>query len=180
MRFRFFTLLLLFYLSLTSYVVPQLLMTQEDALKSIFPDSQKVTRHTIFLEDDQVEKIQNLARFKLESKIVSYYTDADGKNAPTAFVFFEKSTVRTKDAIFMVVLNPDGTTRLIKMLAFYEPFDYMPIPRWFKLFNNREFDSSLWPDRGIDTITGATLTVHAVTFGVRKILATYIVAINSH
>ena len=152
-------------------------MTQNEALKLAFPDSAKVVRQTLFLDDEQVEQIQKRARTKLDSKIITYYTDAVGSRA-TAFAFFEKNTIRTKDEILMIVLNADGTVKFIEMLAFYEPFDYLPIPKWFGLFQKKALTDKLWPNHDIHNITGATLTVQAATLGVRKILALYEVAIR--
>ena len=155
----------------------QVLMTRDEALTQVFPDSQNVTRHTIFLNDSQVDRIQKRAHTKLESRIMTYYTDSATKKTAT-FVFFEKNRVRTKDEIFMVVVNADGTVKYIEMLAFYEPFDYFPMARWLKLFIDKPLTKKLWPNRDINNITGATLTAHAITFGVRKILAIYDIAIR--
>ena len=103
----------------------QLFMTQEEAIEYVSSDSLKLVRRTLFLDSEQAERIEKNARIKLESKIITYYSGAIA-GQPPIFVFFERNKVRTKDEVFMVVLNADATVRLIKMLAFYEPPDYIP------------------------------------------------------
>ena len=156
----------------------QVFKSQQEALRIAFPDSQKVARKTVFLDDSQVQKIQKRARAKVESKIVTFYID-ESENGPTAFVFFERNTVRTKDEIFMVVVNPDASVRFIEMLAFYEPHDYLPTSKWFELFELKSLNDKLWPNREIHAVSGATLSVQAITLGVRKTLAIYKEVIQS-
>ena len=164
------------FLFVASNLKAQLMRTQEDALKLAFPTA-KVERLTVFLTETQVEQIQKLAHVKLESKLVTYYVGRSGSEI-AGFAFFEKNTVRTKEEIFMVVLNPDGSVRFVEMLAFYEPFDYLPTSRWLKLFGGKSLTDGLWPGREIHNITGATLTARAVTLGVRKVLATFKLAVH--
>lgn len=154
----------------------QLLMTQEQALQQAFPPGTRIKRHTLFLNDEQVEQIQRRARAALASKLVTYYSDSSG--AAPQLVFFEKNTVRTRDEIFMVIIDRSGQVQRIEMLAFYEPLDYLPPPRWLALFRGKPLSDKLWPQQEIHNITGATLTARAVTLGVRRILATFELAIK--
>ncbi len=154
----------------------QVFKNQDTALKSVFGNVADVQRKTIFLTDDQAAQIQKVAKTKIGSKIVTYYSGLK-PDSTTAYVFFETNIVRTKRETFMVVLNPDATVASVEMLAFYEPRDYLPRENWFKLFTNKFLNENFWPKREIHAVSGATLTVRAVTLGVRKIMALYQVAI---
>lgn len=167
----------LIVLASPEWAISQVLRTQEEALTLAFGDSAQVSRHTLFLDEEQVKRIEHAAKCKLDSKIATYYAGAESDTV-SGYAFFERNTVRTKDEIFMVVVNPNGTVRFVEMLAFYEPMDYFPTPRWFKLFVGKLLDNELWPERGVNGITGATLTVRAVTQGVRKVLAIYQEAVH--
>lgn len=156
----------------------QVFCTQTEALARAFPNAQKIQRRTLFLSEEQVQTIAKLAQTPVESKLVTYYVDSTAAG-PTGFAFFDKGMVRTKEEVLMIVLNPDGSVRTVEMLAFYEPLDYLPPPRWLKLFQTKFLNDNLWPNRDIHAITGATLSVRAATFSVRKILATYQIAIAS-
>ncbi len=146
-------------------------MTKDEALKTYFP-GMTVERSTAFLTETERTTIQQKARSKVESKVLTYYVARkDGKVAGT--VFFETQTIRTMPATIMVVIDPDTTVRAVEMLAFYEPPDYRPSDRWIRQFAGRSFNEDLYLKRGIHAISGATLTAQVVTDGVRRLLATY-------
>jgi hypothetical protein len=56
-------------------------------------------------------------------------------------------------------------------LQFGEPPDYLPRERWMTTLAGRVLDDDLWPGRGVRRVTGATLTVEAITQAVRRALA---------
>lgn len=128
-------------------------------------------RKTIFLTDEQVNSIQQQAKAKVESKIVTYYCSKKG------FAFFETRTIRTMPATFIVVVQADGSIDAVEMLAFYEPEDYLPTKKWMSTFEKKTIDDNLWLKRGVYNISGATLSAQAIAESVRKILVTYRIAI---
>lgn len=154
----------------------QVFKTQQKALQEAFPNGVSIERKTLFLTDEQVNQIQRLAKTKLESKIVTFY-EGEKADSITGYAFFESSIVRTKPETFMVVLDKKARIKFVEVLAFYEPLDYLPTSNWFALFTDKILSDKLWPKRDIHNITGATLSVQAITQGVRKMLAIYEVAI---
>ncbi len=172
------------FLSLCSFLLmlvapptrAQVFSTQQQALERTFPKPQTIERRTLFLNDPQVAAIQKLARAKLASKVVAYYA-GQLENQTLGYAFFGAEIVRTKEAIYMAVINPDSSLRAVEILAFAEPADYLPTPRWFELFRGKWLNDNLWPKRDIHNITGATLTTQTITLGVRKMLAIFQVAV---
>jgi len=154
----------------------QVFKTQHKALQEAFPNSDSIERKTLFLTDEQVNQIQILAKTKLESKIVTFYV-GEKTDSITGYAFFETNIVRTKPETFMVVSDKKARVKYVEILAFYEPLDYLPTSNWFALFADKILSDKLWPKRDIHNITGATLSVQAITQGVRKMLAIYEVAI---
>lgn len=168
--------LLLVLFALVSPTVAQVFSTQQQALERAFPKPQTIERRTLFLDEKQVATIQKLARAKIESKIIAYYFGKDGDKI-SGYAFFATDIVRTKAATYMAVVNPDGTIRVVEILAFYEPMDYFPTRRWLDLFRGKFLNDNLWPKQDIHNITGATLTTQALTQGVRRMLAIFHVAV---
>ena len=109
--------------------------------------------------------------------MVTYYVGKSTRGIH-GYAFFETHIVRTMPETFMAVVNPDGNLKFVEILAFYEPEDYLPPRRWLDLFRGRKLGDDLWVKRGIRNITGATLTTQAITDGIRRILATFRVAIK--
>ena len=81
--------------------------------------------------------------------------------------------VRTKQEVYLVVINPDSSIKQVEILAFYEPEEYLPSKRWFQKFAGKILDNELWPRRGISAVTGATLSVNGITQEIRKVLAVF-------
>ena len=162
---------MLLSLGLTS-LSGKVLKTKDNALQDAFPAGTTITRTTLFLTGEQIDKVNTMAKVKCRSKLITYYT-ASQADSVIGFAFFDSHIVRTKSETFMLIVRVDGTIQDLQMLAFYEPLDYLPTPGWFSLFQNKQLDDSLWPNRAIDTVSGATLTTQAVTREVRKILAIY-------
>jgi hypothetical protein len=150
------------------------MMTKEAALKLHF--SGKAERHILFLTDDQVDAIQDLARAKVTSKIVTYYSGVDSLGN-RGYAFFETHIVRTMPETFLVIVNSNRTIRVVDILAFYEPEDYLPPKRWLSLFTGKMLTEDFWVKRGIRHITGATLSTHALTSALRQILAIFEIAV---
>ncbi len=154
----------------------QVFMTKDEALKRVFPEGTQIERKTIFLMPQQIQLIESRAKAKVESKVVTYYT---GKQRDTVvgYVFFETHVVRTMPETFLLVVSPVGVVQRVEILAFYEPEDYLPPQRWLGLFRGKVLDDDLWVKRGIQAISGATLSAQAITSGVRRLLATFQIAV---
>lgn len=147
----------------------QVFLSQEAALERAFADADTVERHTLFLADSSVAQLSARARTPIESPIVVYYTGRrDG--AILGHAFFETRVVRTKEAVVMTVISPDATVESVTVLAFFEPMDYLPIPRWLERFTGKALDDRLVPGQGVDAVSGATLTTRAISDMVRRAL----------
>ncbi|MEX0601983.1 MAG: FMN-binding protein [Bacteroidota bacterium] len=167
-----FSLILFAALLPLFYAPAQVYLTRDEALELYFPGALSIGRKTVFLTDEQVRDIQNTARARVNSRILTYYV-GEGPSGPTGYAFFETHVVRTMPETFMAVVNPDGTIRAVEILAFYEPEDYLPPKRWLGLFRDRPLSNDLWLKRGVQNIVGATLSAQAITEGVRRALAAF-------
>jgi len=153
-----------------------LLLTRDEALNIAFPDADSVEKMDIFLNKTQVEKIESLSYSKLDSKIYIFYKFNKG-NDTLGYAVINTHLLRTKSETVMYVIDHDGRLINAEILAFFEPSEYMQSDKWLELFENRNLDKDLRIDKDIPNITGATITTHAFTESVRKVLAIFQVAI---
>ncbi|MFN0118168.1 MAG: FMN-binding protein [Elusimicrobiota bacterium] len=153
-------------------------MTQGQALNLVFSSGTVIERKNLYLNDEQKKNIELRAKSKLDFGLVTYYVGTNADGGTNGFVFFNSHRVRTMPETMMACVNPDGSLRLVEILAFYEPADYLPPKKWFELFPNKKLNEDLWVKRGIRNVTGATLTTQAITENVRRILAIFEVAIK--
>jgi len=150
--------------------------TQQEAIHSAFP-SQQVGRKTLFLTQEQVQRIERLARTKVDSRIVTYYVAKDASGV-AGVAFFDRQLVRTMPVTFDVVVKPSGNLDRVEILSFDEPDDYLPPLRWLQLYRNRVLNDDLAIGHAIPHITGASLTSQAMNDGVRRALATFEVCLK--
>lgn len=150
---------------------------QDEAMQIAFPEAENVEALTFILNETEKLRVEALARAPLESKLFTFYRGSKGGQI-MGYAAIESSVVRTLPAAFLVVLTPKGQVVKTVMLAFHEPLDYLPSERWLEQFANKRLDPDLWPQRGIAGIVGSTLSVRAVTMGVRKVLALFRVLIQ--
>lgn len=102
-----------------------------------------------------------------------YRASCEGAAGGTAY--FDAHRVRTLPETLMVVVDPEGRVARVELLSFDEPPEYIPREGWYGQFPGEELDADLELSRGIDGVTGATLTARATTEAVRRVLALHLV-----
>ena len=152
--------------------------SQNEALELAFPDAEKVASNTFILDEDQVDRIESLAKCELDSKLVKIYTGLR-EGEVLGYALIDVHNVRTLPEAFMIVLSPTGAVRSLRVLAFHEPLEYKPTSRWYRQFDNRSIEAPLRVGGDIHGVVGATLSARATTRGVRRALAYYEVLLQS-
>jgi len=156
-------------LALAAPARSEVLLTEKAALDRAFPGA-TTKRRTVYLTPEQVEAVQKAARSRLPSAIVTVYEASSGGDVVGRAVL-DTSVVRTMPATVLTVIATDGRLEMALVLQFTEPPDYLPREGWLKTLQGRALDDDLWPGRGVRRVTGATLTVQALTDAVRRALA---------
>jgi hypothetical protein len=151
---------------------------RDEAIKLAFPDADKVETRDFFLTTEQRTAIEERAKAKLDSDLLTVYVGHRGGSV-SGYALLDTHVVRTLPETFMIVLSPDGRVTSTYVLAFYEPTEYMPNERWLEQFKDKREDSDLRIGRGIAAITGSTLTSHAVTAAVRRAVAIHFLLLRS-
>jgi hypothetical protein len=148
-------------------------LTQADALKLAFPAGSTVERTTAFLTEAQLGAARSRAGkgIDIASALVTRYVGKDAQGRVLGTAYFDTHRVRTLDETIMVVVDPADRTVRVEILSFAEPPDYLPKKKWLEQFAGRALDPELSVQRGIHVITGATLSSHAATDAVRRVLA---------
>ncbi len=147
-------------------------LTQEEALREAFPQADSVERRTAYLTEGQLSRARASAGrgVAIESEIVTHYVALEG-GIPIGVAYFDSHRVRTLPEVLMIVVGRDHRIHRVRVLRFSEPPEYRPPDRWLARFVGRVLDGDLSERRGIDGITGATLTTRAVTSATRRVLA---------
>lgn len=150
--------------------------SRQEALQLAFPDAERIDKKTWVLTPEQTASIESHARTKVESKLVTIFTAWRGDDV-LGYAHVDVHTVRTHPEAFMVVLDPEGVVRSVRVLAFHEPLDYLPADRWYAVFEGKTSQDRLRVDGDIHGVVGATLSTRAAAAGVRRMLAYHAVLI---
>lgn len=155
----------------------EVLHSQQSALKLAFPGAVQVTPKNVFLTQAEVKSIQSQSGARLDSRMITVYVGRKS-GLCTGYAFLDTHRVRTKPETLMIVITPQGQVEAVHVLAFFEPKEYLPRPRWLGQFKRRGLSSRLQVGYQIAGVAGATMTTQAVTQAVRRALAVHRVALG--
>jgi hypothetical protein len=152
-------------------------LAKDEALALAFPDADRVDARSVLLTAAQKAAVEERTGAALESQLWTIYEGWRGTERQ-GYALIDNHVVRTLPEAVMVVLDPSGRVRRVEVLAFYEPPEYQPSERWIDQFEGRRLDDELALRRGIQGITGATMSAVAMTAGVRRMLAIFEVVVR--
>lgn len=165
---------------LFSLVAPgfaKIFYSKNEAMVLAFGEGAQVETLSLFPDDQQTAKIQQDAKVKLESGLFTFYVGKE-KDKILGYAAIETITVRTKPETLMIVLTPEGELRNVYTLAFHEPPEYQPPERWFGQLNGKPL-ADMDFNKGIQGVSGATLSTRAAVNSVRKVLAVYLTMVKN-
>jgi hypothetical protein len=157
----------------TGAVSARVYLTQQQAIDLAFPPPHAVERRTLYLSDEQAKRAAERAGVPVESRVVPYYVGTLGGKVD-GYAYFDTHLVRTLPETILILLAADARIRRIDIVSFDEPEDYRPSDRWLGQFPGRSFGDELDLQRGIRSLTGATLSARAVTEAARRVLALHL------
>lgn len=144
--------------------------SQKQALAEAFPDATRVERQTHILQREELERIESIFGRELDSRIVVIHT-AWRNGERIGYAHIDVHTVRTQPEAFLIVLEPGGRVRSVRILAFHEPLDYLPTDSWYGQLVGKTRDDTLRVGHDVHGVVGATLSARAAADGVRRMLA---------
>ncbi len=150
---------------------------QGEALELAFPAAVRFERKTYILRPGQVRDIERASRSRLETNLVTLHT-AWADREILGYIHIDVHTVRSKPEGLMVVLDPTRVVSSVRVLAFYEPLDYLPSRRWYAKFMGKSGRDMLRVGHDVDAVSGATLTVRSAAASVRRALAYFDVLLS--
>jgi hypothetical protein len=150
-------------------------MSTEDAQKLMAGDT-TLTPVPVILTPDQAAAIEKDSGVKVFAGSLRAWKAADGG------WFFVDAVIGKHDLItYAVTLDPAGKVRQVEILEYREAYGGdVRNPRWRAQFNGKQHGDTVRIGEGIQNISGATLSCEHVTDGIRRLLATYAIALASH
>ena len=147
-------------------------LSQQEALALAFPGAERVEQRAFVLTSAQKEQIQKLADAPLDSQLLTVHVGWK-EGSVVGYALIDVHKVRTLPQGLMVVLTPDGRVGSVRVLAFYEPQEYLPTDRFRAQYEGKGLDADLQLGRSVQAVAGSTLSSVATTRAVRRSLAIY-------
>lgn len=146
--------------------------SRKGALAAAFPGATSVEGVDLFLTDADAAAIQKAAGVEFPSRLARAYV---GRKADTLLghAFIDTHPVRTFRQTLLIVVGPAGRVAQVLVLAFHEPPEYLAPKGWIAALKGRSLNADMGIGRGVDGITGATMTARSTVAAVRRALALY-------
>jgi len=149
---------------------PQVYLTKKQALEIAFPGAEQIDKEVKWLTEGQKQAIEKITHQTTGESRFTYYIGKKG-GKPMGYMVIDHIIGKSFPITFMVVLNGDGTVRNVEIMVYREPRGWeVKYPSFMSQFFGMNAESDF---RSINSITGATLSVRAITTGVQKAVAAY-------
>ena len=170
-------MLLLWLMTAISPGFATIFYSKNEAMELAFGKGTQVDQLSLFPDEIEAAQIQQDAKVKLDSGLFTFYVGKD-QGKILGYAAIETSTVRTKPETLMIVLTPEGELQKVFTLAFHEPPEYQPPERWFEQLYKRPL-AEMDFNKGVDGISGATLSTRSALNSIRKVMAIFQVMIKN-
>lgn len=148
-------------------------LTVEQAQQLMFPGAQ-LAESFVTLSNEQRQQIERLAGVAVSRPQIRAW------RAPAGGLFIVDEVVGKHELItYALGLNADGSVRQVEILDYRESYGWeIRNQNWRHQFVGKTPADPLRLDKDIRNISGATMSCRHVTEGVKRLLATYAVALQ--
>ena len=147
--------------------------TVEQAQQAIFP-GQKFVQSFITLTNEQAREIERRSDANVRHKEVQVWRVASG-----GYFIVDEVIGKHEFITYAVGLNGDGTVKQIEIMSYRESYGFeVRNADWRAQFVGKNAAAPLKLNKDIKNISGATLSCRHIADGVKRILATYEIALK--
>ena len=150
--------------------IEQVYLTEEAALRSVFPDCDEVRRRAWKIDPKSKSRIESRTGWTLSESSVTIY-EGFAAGGPRGKAMIAEEIGKFKPITFIVKQDNEGKVERVEVLAYREPVGAeVRRQRFSRQFRGKKAGDSLRINRDILNVTGATMSVQAMTAGVKKAL----------
>src|SRR4051812_10005810 len=147
------------------------LLTQEQALKIVFPKSESVTAEKKVLTGEQRKQLENDTGLRFPEAEYSTFT-AKTKSAADGYAVILNEIGKHENITFIVGVSPKGKVLEVAIMEYRESRgSEVKEQRFLSQFHGKTANDPIRVNQDIVNYTGATLSSYAIARGVRRALA---------
>jgi hypothetical protein len=145
--------------------------TEEEALALAFPEASSIQTVTYLLDDGARLRAAERCGNRIRDRLVTFY-EARREEVMLGRAVILKERAKTLPFHFLVALRPDGAVDQVLLLDFREPRGYeIDRSSFRRQYRGKTLRDPVRRGRDIRNISGATISVDALSRGVRRALA---------
>ena len=145
-------------------------MSVEQARALIFPLANEYVAKPVHLTPEQMREIDKLSGATGRSPQQQVW-QALSKGKMIGWFFIDQVIGKHELITYALGINADGSIRQVEVIEYLENVgSQVRYPRWRDQFVGKTVESPLRVDSDIANISGATLSAHHVTDGIRRLL----------
>jgi len=167
------TLLFIFF---SHHAYAKVFFSKEEAFELAFGKDALIESIPVYLTEEQKATVEQKAQVKLDSELFTFFEGKKG-DVVLGYAAIESHTVRTQPETLLILLSPNGELVRTEVLAFHEPPEYKPSEIWLAHLLHRSIED-LRMNKGVDAISGATLSSRATLNAVRTVLTVFSVVVS--
>ena len=160
--------------SLAMYITfaPALILAAgvNEAVQRAFPEAQTLEKVALALSDVERSFIKEKTGSPWPSKELSLFVARSGGRL---LGYAVEDNVKGKDLpiTYLMAVSPDLRVKGVEILAYREAYgSEVRNSSWLRQFTGKSMLDALRPGKDIRSISGATISAQAVTFGVKRVL----------
>lgn len=145
-------------------------LTPKEALTQFFRDSETVISIKKPLSDADKAELKKRLGYALDRDSVTFYVGKTGDRID-GYALLDHQIGKTQPITFMTMINPQGKVEQIEVLVYRESHgSEVRQQRFLQQFYQKDLSAPLRRGQDIINISGATMSVNAMTIGVKRAL----------
>lgn len=146
-------------------------LTKEEALRVALPKAQTVRAEQVQLTPDQRQRVRNKVDQPIDDDTFIFHVGKRNDQID-GYAYITDKKGRHRPITFVVGLKPDCRVRDVAIMIYREPRGYeVKAKRFLRQYHNKTIDDPIEVNRDIKNISGATISAHSVSAGVREAVA---------
>ena len=145
-------------------------MTEEEAVKTILPKSQRVHKELIRLTPEKKELIEQRIGWKFPEESFELYIGETGDKVD-GYAMIHNTIGKYKHMTYMVGVDPKGVCTDVELLVFRDAKgSEVGKKRFDSQYDGRTVSDPIRINKDIINISGATMSVRSMSAGVKRVL----------
>ncbi|MBZ5535490.1 MAG: FMN-binding protein [Acidobacteriia bacterium] len=149
-------------------LVAEKYLTEAQALKIAFPQSQSVNAETRLISDDDRQEIKKRYGIEIMGTSVRIFSGRSNSKVD-GYAVIDSEVGKSEPITFIVAIDPLGKVQTVAIMEFRETRGWeVKEPRFLRQFHGKRSTDHLRVNDDVVNLSGATLSSYAVTKGVKK------------